>query len=562
MEHQQLIATITARQPFIDTLRALATDCWVGRESLALDRNEAAVSTANWELRRLARISSREMWNGTGQLIAAPSTDFLDALEVMSSLPDLMTLRTLEGICEGAGKVWAVGLWDVLTITAGMAMPLPDRRIKAWPTTPNPRNMFARNLIDPRCGFAIWDESDWVVDLDFSRQDAIEMLCWAAETDAARVRRQERERRATEARRADVTASDADQDAERARPAPPTKEGKDDDPAAPRHLLPRIASIHPFHGSEMAKPDEQIPHVYAVEPTKEELRETQPQGTFFGEHPKAVGVGQVTDDDPPDDGIPPENLPTREENAAKVVRALKAVGRDRADIAVVPEFTLHAPDAIAELLHAAKDEVPRLIVAGSAHHEVDGVRANTSIIYLDGNELFRVSKKHAFSFSDMSSGYTTTRFLEDISQQPQRFTIFASRSTRLAAMLCSDLNWAKYVAMFMDAGVNVFLCPAWTPQAGAFNGAVEMMASHAQTISLVANTPGHNNAETPPPWAISMSPWRSAHALEHHAPAGAVASVINFNEEPVLNEVSPLEDGRELEEQYIYWLQWQPAESP
>jgi predicted amidohydrolase len=167
----------------------------------------------------------------------------------------------------------------------------------------------------------------------------------------------------------------------------------------------------------------------------------------------------------------------------------------KAEIAVLPELSLPEADSLEELIAADADSFPPLIVAGSAHlKEENGkaeVRANESRIYLDGKMIGRHRKIYPFRLRRLPNGDLLPHPLDEaLTRERKPITVFAGDLTRMAVMICSDLIGDKLAAQLQDAGVNLLLVPALTPEPGSFNGDVCMLASHCQGVAVIVNADG------------------------------------------------------------------------
>lgn len=239
------------------------------------------------------------------------------------------------------------------------------------------------------------------------------------------------------------------------------------------YALPKIATVHPFGGDAMDEPDE------------------MGKGRFFGVHPKpSIGAHQ------------------------KALDTL-AKARGQAAIAVLPEFCLYSPDGLDKLLDGSDRTLPELVVAGSAHTETAPRehRANTSHVFLDQHRIMSVSKYQPFVARLPAGSYT-----EDIEPLPSVLRLAAGTATRLAVAICADLNSGKLLEVLKAAGVNMLLCPSWTPQIGVTAAALSTLAGYCQCVGVVANTPGHRMAEAEPFWACSAVPRQEDAVRTHYNP--------------------------------------------
>jgi hypothetical protein len=158
-----------------------------------------------------------------------------------------------------------------------------------------------------------------------------------------------------------------------------------------------------------------------------------------------------------------------------------------AGIAVMPELSLPDPTALAEPIAAACDRLPAIVIAGSAHHENgDGTRVNAGEAYLRGARLLSYSKVHPFGTKYLGRQYSRQTRMEDLAG-PRSITIAAGRFTRLAVVICADLNDIEVPSLLEQAGVNLLIVPALTVSAGAFNGACAQLASRNQAVAVIVN---------------------------------------------------------------------------
>lgn len=427
----QVIATLDAGHDLPSALQLLGSDCLEERESIVWDKYTDD-SDATTSLLVSGWAGSKEMWAPDGSFVAPASAEFRSAIEALRSTPSLATLTVLDGMCRGAGQVYFASTSSIVRIDRGMPLPLPNRKLQGWQSTPNPATTH-RDLLEPESGFVVWD-SDWVLELHFRFRTRLDAVCWQQPVNNE--------------------AADA------------------------QRVLPKIATVHPFDGGDFAV-------------------DRAGNGRFFGVHPAV---------DPP--------ARTKERNAATVLASIALVGGD-ASVVVVPEFCLHGADALADsLMVAERGQLPPIVVAGSAH-EGDAHRSNTSVTYLDGIELLKVSKYFPFV-----SRTPTGTFQEDIAPRERVLAVAAGSSTRLAVAVCSDLNSDSYRGALSAAAVNLMVCPSWTPKVGAFAGAMTELAAYSQCISVVANTPGHEAATEPTFWAITMVPRAGSVAEDRFPPDG------------------------------------------
>lgn len=170
-----------------------------------------------------------------------------------------------------------------------------------------------------------------------------------------------------------------------------------------------------------------------------------------------------------------------------------ATAADVANIAVMPELSLPDPDALGSHVVAVHDSLPDLIVSGSAHAEVDDpdvfggtARVNRLKVYLHGARLLHHDKIHEFIASYLGPDHDVRPRAEDLTRRPYRITVAAGTLTRLAAVICADLNDDEIPSLLEEVAVNLLLVPALTVEAGAFESACSTLA-RCQGVSVIVN---------------------------------------------------------------------------
>jgi hypothetical protein len=190
-----------------------------------------------------------------------------------------------------------------------------------------------------------------------------------------------------------------------------------------------------------------------------------------------------------DSGTTVFNVKPRRWSPDEVLDWLRSVRHHQ--IAILPELCLPSPDALGPQLAATPSEYPPLIVAGSAHIERPGeagpLRANESYVYLDGQVVHVHRKLHPLKTSTLGNRRFNAPISEGLTREPKDLVVLAGEHTRLAVVICADLNDNLIPKLLEEAGVNLLLVPALTYSAGAFTGAVSSLASQCQAICVVAN---------------------------------------------------------------------------
>ena len=177
----------------------------------------------------------------------------------------------------------------------------------------------------------------------------------------------------------------------------------------------------------------------------------------------------------------------------EAVLSLLRQAASEAEVAVLPELSLPHPEALETALGEGPEKYPPLVVAGSAHRRErpsEGgreIRCNESRIYLDGACVAVARKNHPFATKAIGNRRFAQAMTEDITNEPKAITVLSGQHTRLAVVVCADLNDQRIPPMLVEAGVNLLLVPALTPDAGAFNGSICEVASRCQGVAAVVN---------------------------------------------------------------------------
>jgi hypothetical protein len=209
-------------------------------------------------------------------------------------------------------------------------------------------------------------------------------------------------------------------------------------------------------------------------------------------------------------------------NPQAVLAQLRTV-RD-AGIAVMPELSLPDPAALAASIGAAHQDLPAIVVAGSAHHDAGaGTRVNAGEAYLHGARLLSYRKVHPFGANYLGPNHSRRSRMEDLAG-PRSITIAAGRLTRLAVVICADLNDVEVPSLLEQVGVNLLLVPSLTVGAGAFVGTCAQLASRQQAVTVIVNGTAAIDPSAPPPSAPFLAmvavpvPSSSSQVTEHGPP--------------------------------------------
>jgi hypothetical protein len=163
------------------------------------------------------------------------------------------------------------------------------------------------------------------------------------------------------------------------------------------------------------------------------------------------------------------------------------------EIAVLPELSLPSPAALEREMSQNPAEFPGLVIAGSAHVRVqDGsraVRANETRIYLDGKDVGSHRKCHPYIASKLEGKKLPQPLGEAITAEQKKITVLSGEYSRLAVVICADLNDQYIPQKLIAAGVNTLLVPSFTPKKGSFSGPIADLAARCQGVSVIANAP-------------------------------------------------------------------------
>lgn len=161
----------------------------------------------------------------------------------------------------------------------------------------------------------------------------------------------------------------------------------------------------------------------------------------------------------------------------------------RASIVVLPELCMTEPLALELRERVHRPDGPRILVAGSYHHqdshELDGHsarRRNRAVCWIRDHDRPLVHDKHSPGDRPIA---------EDI--QPlgwPQLRIYVTRDGwHLAIAICRDLLNPQAVNALAEAGANLILVPAMSETLVPFGGPVAHLVGSRQAIVVVANNP-------------------------------------------------------------------------
>jgi 8-oxo-dGTP pyrophosphatase MutT (NUDIX family) len=185
---------------------------------------------------------------------------------------------------------------------------------------------------------------------------------------------------------------------------------------------------------------------------------------------------------------------------AEIDRLISAAVTAGASVVVLPELCV--TESLAAMLQdwTCRAGGPRLLVAGSYHHQdphpaaEDGGQAgprrrNTAIAYLRGCQAPLTQDKHSPADRPVN---------EDIQPAgwPQLRIHVSGDGWHLVIAICRDLLNPHAVHALTEAGVNLALVPAMSETLVAFGGPVAQMVGAGQAFVAVANNPADFSATT------------------------------------------------------------------
>ena len=194
---------------------------------------------------------------------------------------------------------------------------------------------------------------------------------------------------------------------------------------------------------------------------------------------------------------------------------LLASVKGEAQIAVLPELSLPAPGELGGGLGKEPEKYPGLIVAGSAHtrngaadNPGNEIRSNESRVYLDGRCVAVARKHHPFATKEINGEVYPAELSEDLTGEQKTIMVLSGQKSRVAVVICADLDDEQIPRLLQAAGVNVLLVPAMTRKIGPFNPPICAIAGFCQGIAVIANTR----------WAEDGKPFLSMLAVPREAP--------------------------------------------
>ncbi|HEY0511158.1 MAG TPA: hypothetical protein VGH73_04600 [Thermoanaerobaculia bacterium] len=180
--------------------------------------------------------------------------------------------------------------------------------------------------------------------------------------------------------------------------------------------------------------------------------------------------------------------PKDEERQDRIVRTLLGeAAAAGASVVLFPELCLEASAARIWLAELKSPPPPiRLLVVGSHHQEVNGLRRNQALALLRGRkEPLRHWK--SFRYVDKQLGR------EDIHEGSPGFTVYFSGGWSLVIVICKDFLVETVRQMLEALAINLVLVPSMTGSATPFEGFVPLLTQTHQAFVMMANSPAEES---------------------------------------------------------------------
>lgn len=178
-----------------------------------------------------------------------------------------------------------------------------------------------------------------------------------------------------------------------------------------------------------------------------------------------------------------------------------------ADVVVLPELSVPEGDVARLMAAQALRDDDQLVVWGSHHREVDGVRRNVAYASQPGGEPMTHHKFDPFVEHD---GGTIVREAISVDDVPT-INVFVAGPFRFAIAICRDLLTDAGVRRYIDAGVNVLAVPAMSAKTSMFRDRLHQYRAGTQGIGIVANAPlVWPNVDPSPSLALVIVPARDS----------------------------------------------------
>ncbi len=215
-------------------------------------------------------------------------------------------------------------------------------------------------------------------------------------------------------------------------------------------------------------------------------RSLEELGMAAGSHARAFPVGPV---DPTGQRARIDDLIARAVNAG-------------ASIVVLPELCVTEDLAVGLEDWVRRPDGPRLLVAGSYHHQDDrgtegARRRNTALAWVRGHEHPLTHDKHSPADRPV---------LEDV--QPQgwpELRVYVADGWHVVLAICRDLLNPEAVHALTEAGANLILVPALSETLMTFGAPVAQLVGSCQALVAVANNPGDWSSPGQPPTLVTRA---------------------------------------------------------
>lgn len=194
-------------------------------------------------------------------------------------------------------------------------------------------------------------------------------------------------------------------------------------------------------------------------------------------------------------------------------------------VGVAPELALPLePDAVGQIARQIRRH-EGIIVPGSRHEDVDGVRCNRAYVLFGGDVVGTHEKFAPFQVRGLPEG---------LDPADPHLTMLVAGPWRVVVLICKDGLSPDVLQVLARLGVNVVLCPAWSPKTDAFRALAEVVANHCQGVVVVANGP-RVEPHDDPVGSIFGQPVRGATTVVHPRPPAPAWSTLQLGSTDVLD---------------------------
>lgn len=203
--------------------------------------------------------------------------------------------------------------------------------------------------------------------------------------------------------------------------------------------------------------------------------------------------------------IQPRDLTRQADTLDRLMAASTVAG---AAVVVLPELCLTEPMAMRLQQWVRRPDGPRLLVAGSYHHDdPHGTsehprRRNTAIAWVRGHDHPLTHDKHSAAEQPVPEALQPDGW-------PELRVYVTTDGWHIVIAICRDLLNPQAVHALTEAGANLVLVPAMSESLMPFGGPVAQLVADCQAVVAVANNPAvwaHDGARSTPARALFGHP--------------------------------------------------------